>query len=147
MAPLPALGEVLDDDWLRSLVAYNDGQEHRDEVYARIRDAFVNEPTEVWLEKCDRHGVWAGPVYAHAQLEHDPHVRSEGFLTAQPDRSGTPTVRTVRPPITLSRTPVSIRRGAPGLGQHSVEVLQELGYTDDEIRRLLKSGAVQEDLG
>lgn len=37
MTELPRLGEVLDDDWLRSLTRYNDGAVHKDEVYARIR--------------------------------------------------------------------------------------------------------------
>ncbi len=142
MAPLPALGEVLDDDWLRSQTAYNDGQANRDEVYARIRNAFVGDVTSAWLEKCDRHGVWAGPVYSHAQLEQDPHIVSGGFFTTQPDRSGESTVRTVRPPIQLSDTPASIRRGAPGLGQHSREVLSELGFDEATISALADAGVI-----
>jgi crotonobetainyl-CoA:carnitine CoA-transferase CaiB-like acyl-CoA transferase len=45
-------------------------------------------------------------------------------------------------PARASLTPASIRRPAPMLGQHTAEVLRELGYTQEEIERLAKSGAV-----
>lgn len=142
MSPLPALGEVLDDDYLRSLTAYNDGHDHRDEVYRRIRRAFEEQTTAEWLDLCDAHGVWAGPVYDYAALASDPHVLATGAFTTQPHYDGTE-VRTTRPPLALSMTPPTIRRGAPALGEHSAEILTELGFAPHEVYALVADGVVR----
>jgi len=142
MCHLPDLGEALDDDWLKTLVHYNDGAIHRDEIYARIRPRFTERTTAEWLEILERCGVWAGPVYDYAQLERDPHVVATGMFTDQPQGGGV-TVRTLRPPLTMSATPLAIRRGAPPLGAHTAEVLREkLGYDRSRVAQLIASGAV-----
>lgn len=142
MSPLPKLGEVLDDDWLRDLVDYNDGRTHRDEVYARIRNAFVSRTTAEWIALCDRHGVWAGPVYGYEDLLTDPHLVATGTFVEQPAPDGRPAIRTVRPPIRMSESDVAIRRGAPLLGADSEDVLLELGFDREAIERLRASGAI-----
>ncbi|HXM52965.1 MAG TPA: CaiB/BaiF CoA-transferase family protein [Candidatus Binatus sp.] len=142
MCHLPDLGEALDDDWLRTLNRYNDGALHRDEIYARIRPRFAERTTAAWLEILERCGVWAGPVYDYAQLEEDPHVVATGMFTEQPQGDGL-TVRTLRPPLAMSETPLTIRRGAPPLGAHTAEVLTEkLGYDANRINQLIAGGAV-----
>jgi crotonobetainyl-CoA:carnitine CoA-transferase CaiB-like acyl-CoA transferase len=142
MCYLPDLGEALDDDWLKTLVRYNDGALHRDEIYARIRPRFSERTTAEWLEILERCGVWAGPVYDYAELERDPHVVATEMFTDQPQGGGV-TVRTLRPPLSMSATPLAIRRGAPPLGAHTAEVLTEkLGYDRSRVARLIASGAV-----
>ena len=142
MCHLPDLGEALDDDWLKTLVRYNDGATHRDEIYARIRPRFSERTTAEWLEILERCGVWAGPVYDYAQLERDPHVVATGIFTQQPQGDGV-TVRTLRPPLAMSGTPLTIRRGAPPLGADTAEVLEEkLGYDGSRVGQLIASGAV-----
>ncbi|HVS06166.1 MAG TPA: CaiB/BaiF CoA-transferase family protein [Candidatus Dormibacteraeota bacterium] len=142
MCYLPDLGEALDDDWLKTLVRYNDGAIHRNEIYARIRPRFSERTTAEWLEILERCGVWAGPVYDYAQLERDPHVVATGTFTDQAQGGGV-MVRTLRPPLTMSATPLAIRRGAPPLGAHTAEVLTEkLGYDRSRVARLIASGAV-----
>ena len=142
MSPLPRLGEVLDDDWLRSLEAYNDGHDHRDEVYARVRHAFEGRTTAEWVAACDEHGVWAGPVYDYAGLAEDPHLLATGAFTTQPHRDGTE-VRTIRPPLALDVTPPQIRRGAPALGEHSAQILRELGFGPDDVRAFGDDGVIR----
>lgn len=142
MCHLPDLGEALDDDWLRTLTHYNDGAVHRDEIYARIRPRFTARTTAEWLEILERCGVWAGPVYDYSQLERDPHVVATGTFTQQTQDNGV-TVRTLRPPLVMSKTPLSIRRGAPPLGAHTAEVLAEkLGYDAHRVQQLIAGGAV-----
>jgi crotonobetainyl-CoA:carnitine CoA-transferase CaiB-like acyl-CoA transferase len=142
MSPLPALGEVLDDEWLRTLGHYNDGHVHRDEVYRHIRGRFTGRSTADWVERCDQHGVWAGPVHDYPALVDDPHVRATGMITEQP-HPGLGSVRTTRIPVQLSGTPASIRRGAPPLGADTADILRErLGYDSDRIDRLAGTGAV-----
>jgi len=142
MSPLPQLGEVLDDAWLRGLVAYNDGRTYRDRVFAHIRDAFVGRTTAEWITLCDQHGVWAGPVYGYHDLAADPHLRATGTFVEQPTAVDGETVTTVRPPIKMSESEVSIRRGAPLLGADSEEILSELGFDSTQISMLISTGAV-----
>lgn len=142
MTPLSTLGEVLDDDWLRSLTDYNDGHVHRDEVYAHIRDKFLGRTTDEWIAECDKVNVWAGPVYDYAGIASDRHVVETGMIVEQPHGLDGDTVRTLRPPLTMSRTPAAIRRGAPQLGADTDAILRELGYDDVALARLIDSGAI-----
>lgn len=140
MSPLPALGEMLDDDYLRSLKDYNDGVVHRDEVYRHLREQFLTRTTQEWISASDLHGVWAGPVYDYAALAADPHVAAAGMFVDQPHAGRT--IRTARPPIQMSGTPTAIFRGAPELGADTVELLTTLGYSRERIAALVASGAV-----
>lgn len=142
MTPLPALGEVLDDDWLRGLSDYNDGHDHKDEVYARIKDLFVGRTTAEWIALCDAVNVWAGPVYDYADVAEDPHAIATGMFVDQPSAIAGLTVRTVRPPIRMSDTPPTIRRGAPRLGADTREILTDMGYSAERIDGLVGSRAV-----
>jgi crotonobetainyl-CoA:carnitine CoA-transferase CaiB-like acyl-CoA transferase len=142
MAPLPQLGEVLNDGWLRSLTDYNDGRVHRDSVFAHIRNAFLRRTTSEWIERCDECGVWAGPVYNYQDVVKDPHLISTGGFVSQPTGIPGKEIITVRPPIRMSDSDVGVRLGAPLLGEHSNEILVELGYSANEIERLTKVGAV-----
>ncbi len=141
MSPLPALGDVLDDDYLRGMTAYNDGQTHRDEIYAHIRERFTGRTTAEWIELCERFGVWAGPVYDYEAVANDPHVIATEAFVQQPQAGGT-SIRTARPPLELSATPPAIRRGAPQLGADTRALLVELGRTEAEINELVATGVV-----
>lgn len=142
MSPLPALGEVLDNDWLRGLTDYNDGHVYKDQVYALIKGMFAGRTTAHWLELCDKVNLWAGPVYDYADVATDPHAIATGLFVEQPSGIDGLTVRTVRPPIRMSDTPATIRRGAPVLGTDTRSILSELGYSDERIEQLLISNAV-----
>lgn len=141
MTDLPRLGKVLDDDYLRSLTNYKDGSTYRDQIYARIRNAFVGSPTEDWVRRCDDAGVWSGPVYDYDALEKDPHIIETHMFVDQPHHDGSP-VRTVRPPIRMSATPPGVKRGAPALGADTRDVLGELGYAPERVKRLIELGVV-----
>ncbi len=141
MSPLVSLGNMLNSDWLRSLTNYNDGMERRDDIYAHIRDAFLGRTTAEWVELADQHGVWAGPVHDYESLAADPHLAATGAFVQQP-QGGVPTT-TLRPPLHLSRTPATIRRGAPGLGEHSAEILSSIGYSLEEVAGLVDSGEIR----
>ena len=142
MCPLPVLGAAIGVERLKELGHYDDGVRFRDEVIRLVRPAMKAKTTAEWLEILDRVNVWAGPVYAHADLEHDPHVIANGLLTST-EHPVAGTVRMPAPPIRLSDTPTAIRRPSPGLGQHSAEILEGLtGFDSQRIADLSASGAV-----
>jgi len=75
-------------------------------------------------------------------LLHDPHLEAVGFWqTVEHPTEGT--MRLPGIPAVYGKTPGSIRRLPPRLGEHSVEILREVGVADDEIKTLLASGATR----
>jgi crotonobetainyl-CoA:carnitine CoA-transferase CaiB-like acyl-CoA transferase len=82
------------------------------------------------------------PVLQINQAIDDPHVKARGII-AEIDHATAGKVRMPQFPVKMSKSPASIRMGAPKLGEHSAEVLKEyLGYTDEQIAELKSSGTV-----
>ena len=69
----------------------------------------------------------------------DPHLEATGFfkMVEHPTEGR---LRTMKVPVSWSKTPPEPKRQAPRLGQHSAEILGEAGYDDDRIRALVEEG-------
>ena len=93
------------------------------------------------LERLERAGVPAGPINSVAQVFADPQVIDRGmrFNLPRPEGTNVPTVRT---PILMSETHLVYGRASPRLGEHSSDVLAEIGYAPDEIERLVAGKVV-----
>jgi crotonobetainyl-CoA:carnitine CoA-transferase CaiB-like acyl-CoA transferase len=86
--------------------------------------------------------VTANPVYEIDQLIADEHVQARGIIVEAPDEeAGSVLMHNVIP--RLSGTPGRLRHPAPSLGQHTREVLQEIGYTTERIAGLAADGVVK----
>ena len=85
--------------------------------------------------------VPVGPINALDEVFADPVVRHLGLI-AEVDHPTAGRVRAPGIPVRLSGTPPSVRRHPPELGEHTDEVLRELGYATEEIAALRRDGAV-----
>lgn len=113
---------------------------HRAELIARLQALFETQDAAYWLERLEAADIPCGPINFVDEALNDPHLLARGFVVALEHPVGT--VKSVGNPIHFSATPVTYRRPPPLLGQHTAEVLAELGYTPQEIEALRQTGVL-----
>lgn len=114
---------------------------HLKDLEAALGAHFKKRSSKEWLERLDDAGVPAGPVLDVKQMHADQQAIARGMVTEVPHERLGP-VKTIGLPVKLSDTPGKVDRGAPVFGQHTREVLEQLGYDAAEIEALAKDGAV-----
>ncbi|MDB5880839.1 MAG: subunit BbsF of succinyl-CoA:(R)-benzylsuccinate CoA-transferase [Ramlibacter sp.] len=108
---------------------------NNDELEREIEAVLTTQTTAYWVEKLDAAQVPAGPVYGFEQIMKDPHVKFRKMVV-DIDHPKIGPMKTLGLPIKSTGDLTAIRKPAPMLGQHSEEVLRELGYGDADIRTL-----------
>jgi crotonobetainyl-CoA:carnitine CoA-transferase CaiB-like acyl-CoA transferase len=111
------------------------------DLVAMLTDILKTRPAGEWLERMERAGVPAGPVLDIAGMQADPQALARGMVTEAPHTRVGP-VKTLGHPVHYSASPTEITRGAPLLGEHTVEVLTEHGYSEAEIEGFVDEGVV-----
>lgn len=127
MMPCPELGRILSVDWLDEFDDNDKMFRHRDVVHRRLSLLFASRTTAEWLALLDAADLWCAPVQDYAAVERDPQVVHNDLIWELPIGDAGETFRTVGTPFRFSETPVTVRRGVPRSGQHSRELLAELG--------------------
>jgi crotonobetainyl-CoA:carnitine CoA-transferase CaiB-like acyl-CoA transferase len=106
-----------------------------------VADKLLTKPADEWLKIFDENDMWAGPVYSYAEVVTDPQVEhNKSLLTYEHPTEGT--VTTPGFPIKFERSPSELRMGAPLTGQHSREVLAEIGIPSARIEDLIRQRIV-----
>jgi crotonobetainyl-CoA:carnitine CoA-transferase CaiB-like acyl-CoA transferase len=114
------------------------------EVYAWLGQIIARKSTAQWLELLKDSDIPHAVSRTVDSLLEDEHLKAVGFFQ-EVDHPSEGRLRMTGIPSTWSATPLSIRRLAPRLGEHTNEVLKEAGYSDEQIAALAQRGIAQQE--
>ncbi len=138
---LKTLGEVIGEESFMTMDDEVDTWTRRDEIFAKTREKLKTKSSEEWLARLRAADIWCGPVYGYADLVEDAQIKHNGTFVEY-DHPTEGRVKTPGFPIKFSKTPSTVNRGAPVVGQHTREILKDAGYDDARIAALEAAGAV-----
>jgi formyl-CoA transferase len=130
--------ELIDDPRFKTL---GDRSKNRKQMNAEIDRVLVKKTSAEWIEALNAAGVPSGPILNIKEVFENEQVKHLGLAQSVRHRARGE-MKVQAPPATLSRTPGAIRRAAPEHGEHTDEILKELGYSAEDIASLRKDAAV-----
>ena len=136
--------KAMDRDDLRNSPDYaqnGDRVRNRSKLVPLLQEEFLKKPVSAWALQLEDGGVPCGPINQVSDVFCDPQVLSRGMLKEIPH----PTLGKIKQsgiPIKFSRTEGAIDRHPPLLGEHTREILLELGYSEADLTRLREDGAI-----
>jgi CoA:oxalate CoA-transferase len=111
------------------------------ELIIILDDAFARKPREEWKKQLDGRDLIWGPVNSYAEVAADPQIIANEYVVDFDHPAGK-RIKMVGFPVKLSKTPGKIRMPAPEFGQHTEEILLELGYSWDDIVSFRDKGVI-----
>ena len=139
-----ALTRVLDrPEWLddRRFLTPALRQDNIDDRLALTQEVLKTNKTDHWLDRLEAEGVPCAPVLTRTDVISHPQILAEQII-AESEHPIAGRLRQARPAALFSGTPTEHRHGGPGLGQHTDEILGDLGYSADEIAALRRDGII-----
>lgn len=115
--------------------------QHRAALYAILNATLARYSTDDLVHLLDRAAVPCGPIHDLGEVFADPQVADQHLIQSVPHATlGEVTVTGM--PYHLDGKPLETRHGPPVLGEHSVQILEELGFTAGQIDAFLSGGAI-----
>jgi crotonobetainyl-CoA:carnitine CoA-transferase CaiB-like acyl-CoA transferase len=130
--------EWLDDPRFATMAGRRD---HCAALVEQLDAIFAAHPLTHWADRLDRAGMWWAPVQTTEELIADPQAHAAGVFIEVPQADGAP-LPAVASPLDFSGTPWAVTGPTPECGQHTEEVLLELGYDWEAIGALKEKGAI-----
>jgi len=115
---------------------------NRDSLQPMVAQAMRERTSAEWQVLLEESRIPFGPINDLADVFSDPQVAARGMVITY-DFPGMGEVPGLNLPFQYSDTPARFRRPPPRLGEHTVEVLREIGYGEQRIRRLIASGVIR----
>jgi len=138
-----ALCEIIGNPALSQDPRFTDRKErlaNRADLTVELETAFATASTADWVQKLTSQGVPAGPVWSVPEALTNPQIADRGLL--QTHRVGDEDLQLVGVGVKLDGEAPSVDAPPPTLGEHTTEILAELGYDNDQISTLEKEGAI-----
>jgi CoA:oxalate CoA-transferase len=117
---------------------------NRDALKYLIEVALAARPAADWVPVISAASIPCGPIYRYSQAFATPQVEALGLIQSEQRRDGS-ALPLLRGPLSVDGEPSVVASVPPLLGQHTAEVLRELGYTDDDIDHLEADGRLKTD--
>ncbi|MER2537048.1 MAG: CoA transferase [Rhizobiaceae bacterium] len=114
-----------------------------DFLYGLIAEVAPRHSTAEWMAFCDSHSIPAMPVLDGPELWNDPQIQSSGVL-GYDEHPTEGRYRTVNQPARFGGAGSTIRRHAPRAGEHTADILAEIGYAPEEVGAMIAAGAAVE---
>ena len=113
----------------------------RDKLNAEIGDIIIGKTTDEWVEKLTEAGVPCGPIYTISEVFDDPQVKHIAIsqpLATKPFGD----THALGQPVILERTPSKLRGSPPERGEHTLEILREIGIEGNQAEVLKKNNII-----
>jgi crotonobetainyl-CoA:carnitine CoA-transferase CaiB-like acyl-CoA transferase len=114
---------------------------HREELIPLLQSIFLARPAAAWLSALEAAEIPCGPIQDLAQAFAEPQVAAREMRVGMSHPSAG-VVSLVGSPLKMGGTPVEYRLAPPMLGQHTDEILGELGYSTEQISALRAEGVL-----
>jgi formyl-CoA transferase len=131
--------DLLNDDEFQKAKGRSDGRER---LNREISKSLITQTTAYWVDYLLEHGVPCGPIYTMDQVFDDPQVQHLG-ATVKVNHPSLGEITLLNQGIELSRTPAQMKTSSPLKGQHTDEILSELGFTQKAIDDFRKEQAIE----
>jgi len=113
----------------------------KEEVFREVQKEFLKKTQEEWMEIFSKIDSCVMPVKNFSEACNDPQIKARNMVVELPHpKFGK--IQNIGSPIKYSKTPITFRSLAPTIGQHTNEILKDLNYTEEDIRKFKRSGAI-----